>query len=317
VRYIPFFTSKRDGLFFWGVFTLYLPIVLLLFSFVHTPRRIIAFGPYYAAMSLPSKLLLGRRVYLFLRSLPFKIDSIKRKPRWLRFITGVVDYVGIRTASAVIAMTQVMRADAAKFSGRALEGFPVLPNDIPLQEPIVKAVSSDCSQFLFAGVLDRRKNIEVLLRAWKLIDEGGAPQFTLHIVGDGPDRAKLESLCHSEGVKRVIFHGWQPTLIPFLEKSVLYLHPSIHEGISNSVVEALGVGIPVLASDIPEHREIFEAETQPINIVPPDKPEEWARLVCRFHSDADFRQELGEFCSEASRKLLFDWEERFFDITRF
>ena len=159
VRYIPFFTSKRDGLFFWGVFTLYLPIVLLLFSFVHTPRRIIAFGPYYAAMSLPSKLLLGRRVYLFLRSLPFKIDSIKRKPRWLRFITGVVDYVGIRTASAVIAMTQVMRADAAKFSGRALEGFPVLPNDIPLQEPIVKAVSSDCSQFLFAGVLDRRKNI--------------------------------------------------------------------------------------------------------------------------------------------------------------
>jgi glycosyltransferase involved in cell wall biosynthesis len=317
VHFIPFFTSKRDGLFFWGAFTLYLPFFLFCFSVLHSPKRIIAFGPYYAAMSLPSKLLLGRRVYLFLRSLTFKIDGIKGKPRWLRCITGAVDFIGIRTASTVIAMTEVMRTDATQFSGRALEQFPVLPNDIPKQKDSVRAELVETKHFLFAGVLDRRKNIEVLLRGWKLLEGDKDSQYILDIVGDGPDREKLESVCRSLDVEGVVFHGWQPNLNTFLERSSLYLHPSIHEGISNSLVEALGAGVPVLASDIPEHREVFEVGTSPINLVPSDEPKAWADVVQRFNSDPSFKVEIEAVCSRASKRLEFDWEERFFHITRF
>lgn len=317
IYYIPFFSAKREGLCFWGVFTLYLPLVLLCFSCMYLPKRIIAFGPYYAAMSLPSKLLLGRRVILFVRSLTFKIDIIKGKPRWLRCITGAVDYVGIRIASVVIPMTEVMRADVAEFSGRDLSHFPVLPNDIHFQQKIERTSTAGCDHFLFAGVLDQRKNIELLIRAWKLLEEGDSQHYILHIVGDGPDRTKLEALSSSIGAKGILFHGWQPHLDSYLVMSSLYLHPSVHEGISNSLVEALGAHIPVLASDIPEHQEIFGSSAAAINLLPPENSEAWANTVRRYCSDKEFNQQIRELCSRASRKLDFNWEERFFDITRF
>lgn len=317
ICYIPFFSAKREGLCFWGVFTLYLPFVLLCFSYVRRPKRIIAFGPYYAAMSLPSQFLLGRRIFLFLRSLTFKIDSIKGKPRWLRCITGAVDYVGIKAASAVIAMTKVMRSDAEEFSGRDLSLFPVLPNNIHFHQKYERVSTEGETHFLFAGVLDQRKNIELLIRAWKLLQEGDSQRYILHIVGDGSDRAKLEALCNTTEVKGVQFHGWQPQLDTYLKMSSLYLHPSVHEGVSNSLVEALGANIPVLASDIPEHKEIFESCPATSNLLPPDNPGVWANSVRRYCSDKDFQQKIHELCSRASKKLDFNWEERFFDITRF
>ena len=75
--------------------------------------------------------------------------------------------------------------------------------------------------------------------------------------GDGPARTLLLARAQQLNLGgKVRFRGWVERDRIWPEVDVLLL-PSLHEGMSNAVLEALASSIPVLASDVPEHREVL------------------------------------------------------------
>lgn len=109
----------------------------------------------------------------------------------------------------------------------------------------------------FVGRLARQKRVEDLLWALQLIRQM-EENVVLLVIGDGPERAKLEQLAHKYTVTpNVRFLGHRTDvdqLFPLFE--VFYL-ASDFEGQSNSIMEAMSYGIPVVASDIPPNRELI------------------------------------------------------------
>jgi len=75
------------------------------------------------------------------------------------------------------------------------------------------------------------------------------PDLTLLIVGDGPDLWMLRNMAESLGLShRIRFVGHQDNPVPFYQALDLMVLPSVGEGLSNAVLEAMACGIPVLAS---------------------------------------------------------------------
>ncbi len=107
-------------------------------------------------------------------------------------------------------------------------------------------IDDDCLVFLFLGRLQRLKGLDVLLEAWRRFSAAAPEKTLLLVVGDGPDRPRLEP--NSEASLR--FAGSQKDAFPYLRAADVFVLPSRTEGLSNSLVEAMACGLPVIASAV-------------------------------------------------------------------
>lgn len=97
--------------------------------------------------------------------------------------------------------------------------------------------------------LDKQKDHITLLKAFKLAKEK-LPHLRLKIIGDGPLRLRLMSLSKKLGLSTsVTFTGWKQNPNMDLYKSDVFIHSSNWEGFGLSIIEAMRVGLPVIASD--------------------------------------------------------------------
>jgi len=315
---IPLFTKRRAGLVFWGCFTVWIPFFVFWRVARARPDRIVAFGAYYSSAALAASSLLRVPIVLFLRSLTFDIDRITGKPRWLRAITGLVDRVGIWGASSVICMSEAMRRGVSQFFGRELPGVLILPNDIPVRPASVPQIelpsaaqaakSQGAALVLAAGVLDLRKNVMVLLEALEIVKRrhlSGA--IHLLVAGTGPELSRLQRYAEALQLSNVTFLGWTPGIWSLLDEVALLVHPALHEGIPNVVLEAVSAGLPVLVSDIPEFAEFF---TEASSRLPASHSLPWADSLGAFLTNPDFREQLFAASKRVATELSFSWEDR-------
>ncbi len=87
------------------------------------------------------------------------------------------------------------------------------------------------------------------------------PQLHLVIVGDGPERARLEEFTHGvHGTPHVHFVGHRTDAADWLSAFDVFWLGSSFEGLSNSLMEALAAGLPVVATDIPPNRELVRPD---------------------------------------------------------
>lgn len=124
----------------------------------------------------------------------------------------------------------------------------IAPSDPPPPE--------DGFRILYVGSLQKRKGVDVLLRALAGFDR---PGWQLDIVGDGPDRAKLEALSAGLGLDdRVHFFGQRPfgEIDGFYRSASVCVAPSIigpngrTEGIPNVMIEALAYARPAISTNV-------------------------------------------------------------------
>ena len=107
------------------------------------------------------------------------------------------------------------------------------------------------------GTLKPVKRHDVLIRAFAKLED---PDARLCIVGDGPERQRLESLTNELGLSgRVLMPGFQSDPGPWYAHADLFVLTSEYEGFGNVLVEALEQGTPVVSTDCPfGPREILE-----------------------------------------------------------
>lgn len=153
----------------------------------------------------------------------------------------------------------------------------IIPNGIKISEYRYKDFDHDKIKFLFAGRLTRLKGLDVALQALSGLKNY---EWSFDIIGDGPQRQELENLaCSLEISERVKFHGSKTKneLERFMACSSCLLFPSYQEGMGLVVLEALSIGLPVIASDLEALREISSG-----GLVPAGNIMKWREAVKKF-----------------------------------
>jgi glycosyltransferase involved in cell wall biosynthesis len=105
-------------------------------------------------------------------------------------------------------------------------------------------------KMLFVGRLMPQKSCDDLINACSLLDKKKV-DWKLTIVGDGPLYKELRGLCNKLGMgDRVFFKGYQADPLSYMKKSDLLVLPSKKEGMSNVLLEAMSVGLPIIATRV-------------------------------------------------------------------
>jgi len=110
-----------------------------------------------------------------------------------------------------------------------------------------------CFVFVSVGRLDPQKGYLVLLDAvGQLRRELGpedAKRLRVLIVGEGPERSRLEERIAASGLAECItLAGWQADVPGLLRAAAAYVHPALWEGLPNALLEAMAAGLPVVAA---------------------------------------------------------------------
>ena len=132
-------------------------------------------------------------------------------------------------------------------------GNPAEPSD-RLQE--LRQRFSGQRVFLYMGRIATEKNVEALLRAWKLVQPSGC---RLVVVGDGPMR---QSLMQNYGEEAgILWWGHEPDQsirLALLQLAEVFLLPSLVEGLSLALLEAMASGTACVATDAGADGEVLE-----------------------------------------------------------
>jgi glycosyltransferase involved in cell wall biosynthesis len=129
---------------------------------------------------------------------------------------------------------------------------------VPQSKPRTSSWGSRPTVLITVGRLVESKGVDVLLRVL-----AGLPEhFTLQVVGDGPQRARLQEMADGLGVtRRVAFLGYRDDVSDLLHAAHIFVTATRHEGLAGyALLEAASAGMPIVCSDIPEIREVFDKD---------------------------------------------------------
>ncbi|MBQ7906544.1 MAG: glycosyltransferase [Clostridia bacterium] len=121
---------------------------------------------------------------------------------------------------------------------------------------VVRTESLPPKNALFVGEMSKRKNQRFLIEIMKEL-----PSHTLTLVGDGSEREDLERLIKKQNLEgRVRICGYTKDIKPYLQDADIYLSASRVEGLPFNILEAMRVGLPIVASDIKGHSDLLPKE---------------------------------------------------------
>lgn len=180
--------------------------------------------------------------------------------------------------------------DAAELSRLASEEVSEWP-----QEPVIVTV----------GRLDLEKNHALLIRAFA--KARNVTKCKLFILGEGPLRLKLVELAQSLNVSdHVVFFGLQKNPFKFTFRSKVFVLSSDAEGMPNSLLEAMALGVPVIATDTEGSVEVI-GEREPAGIiVPRNNEDELTKAILAILNDDKLQAYYSERSKERAREFSPD-----------
>ena len=244
--------GKKRLMTFWGIRTVFLEL-----------RR---WQPQIVQTFLPVADVIGRTV-AHIAGIPVIVSSIRARNidkrcwqflldritlRWVdrvvfnsqHAITFSMQHEGVR-AEQVVYIPNCVRVDPT--GGAATQAEVRLQLRIPLEARVIGTV----------GRLYWQKGHRYLLSAFAKV-LAAVPDVQLVVIGDGPLRSQLEAEARRIGViEQTWFLGERADAPALLAALDVYVQPSIYEGMPNSVMEAMAVGKPVIATQVDGIRELI------------------------------------------------------------
>lgn len=162
----------------------------------------------------------------------------------------------IRKCDRIVATNRNM-ARELKESGFPQERIVFIPNGVAVinQKKNYRQIIPGAPSLVYAGRLSSQKGIDILLQAIQKIK--GKKVF-LKILGKGPELKNLQKMVLKFGIQeQVKFHGNVCNVWQYLADSDIFVLPSRSEGMPNSLLEAMGAGLPCIATHIPGNTDLI------------------------------------------------------------
>ena len=217
--------------------------------------------------------------------------------RWLRRIT-------YPWARAIVLQT---RSAAAHWPASWARRIEVVPNPVPrlAPGPAASTVESSGRPCLIVGMgrLEPQKGFDLLIRAFARI-ASVRPDWTLRILGDGPERAALKREARESGVaERIHLTGREADAAGVLRRADLFVLSSRYEGFPNALCEAMACGLPVVSFDCPSGpAEIIRDGVDGL-LVPREDVPALASAIARLIDDPPLRRALAQRAAEVSDRF--------------
>lgn len=150
---------------------------------------------------------------------------------------------------------------------------------------------------LFAGRLVPQKSLDTLLRA-VLAARAECPSLLLVIAGEGPERARLEQQAEALGLPgHVRFIGAVNDVRPWMEAADIFVLPSVSEGQSNALLEAMAAGLACVATDVGGTADLLE-QGRCGRLVPPRDVQAISQALSALAEDPLAADRLGELARQ-------------------
>lgn len=201
-------------------------------------------------------------------------------------------------------------------SGYARGRIHYLPNGVAVPEPrdaanrsqaradlaeadASLAIGDESPLAVYTGRLHEMKGLDFLVRAWPQV-VSRVPNARLWLVGDGPYRAELNDLIGHLGLWGFVYvTGPFDDVEEFVRAADVFILPSLEEGMSLALLEAMAMGLPVVASAIPANAALVEDRVTGL-LVPPRDSESLAEEVLELFENRERAERLGQ----AARELV-------------
>jgi glycosyltransferase involved in cell wall biosynthesis len=220
----------------------------------------------------------------------------------------------LAAASGIIANSQTTaRALHAFAQDQGLAAPPILgaPLGMPELPPAPRSFCGPRPTFVCVGTIERRKNHMLLLDVWqRLIARQGEAAPRLVLIGrwgTGSEEVRRRYRADPQLHRFVTIHSDCPDaeITRHLRGACALLAPSRAEGFGLPLVEALGLGVPVIASDLAAFREVGGGVP---TFLDPAQPEAWLTAICEFAANgAERRRQI----SALKAYRAPDWADHF------
>jgi glycosyltransferase involved in cell wall biosynthesis len=168
-----------------------------------------------------------------------------------------------RSSDALVAVSPEVRDELVELGVAPFEKFTVIRLGIPLEERLgdgalgadsdfrrLYGIRGDAFVVGWVGRMTGVKDTGAVLEILRAVRERDV-EAVLCMVGDGPDRPRLERLAHELGIARACFFvGYQEDIAGYYRLFDAFVLPSVNEGTPVSAIEALASGTPVVANRV-------------------------------------------------------------------
>lgn len=204
--------------------------------------------------------------------------------------TGLLGFV--RKISSHRISRFVFQSQAAKrcFSKKIQERSVIIPNPVIIDEDICQKKEERKKTIVTIGRLHPQKNHELLINAFGMIAKQ-IPDYSLEIYGEGELKDKIEDLILNLGLgERVYLKGVSTNVLSSIRNASLFVLSSDYEGMPNTLLEAMAMGIPCISTDY--------------------KPGGVSEIISNHYDGEIVPRSNKELLAESMIKLIFDEEKR-------
>lgn len=184
----------------------------------------------------------------------------------------------------------------------------VIPNGVTLKGYKEKKSKKSLGfQLIFVGRLVAQKGLKMLLNAISVAKED-CPHLKLVIIGDGPERKNLENITLKENLQDIVTFVGEKTgegLKEYYENSQGFILPSLYEGQSLALLDAMAAGLAVIATDVGASSSLVQQGITGY-LVPPNDANALASVIIQLGHEPD-KNEMGQAGCRLVRKK-YSWE---------
>lgn len=208
----------------------------------------------------------------------------------------------------ISAYTAVSEPASEYIKSLTKQSITLVPNGIDIEKFKNHKKERDKNTILYIGRLEKRKGVIYLLKAFQLLQTIN-PDVKLLIVGDGPDRQKLENYVELNNIENIEFLGFvdESKKIELLHRATIYCSPAIYgESFGIVLLEAMASGAVTVAGNNAGYVSVMK-DTGAISIVNVRDTAEFARRLQLLVVDIDLRNLWTNWASEYV--LQFNYEK--------
>lgn len=217
--------------------------------------------------------------------------------RWMPALANLL----FSHATGIVLQTERSRSFFCKKVG---EKAVILPNSLNPDFIRPRYEGQREKKIVSVGRMDANKNHEMQLRAFAALKDK-YPEYSLVIYGDGELRSHMEEMALKLGVAdRLSLPGVVLDVAVQIERASLFLLTSYSEGVSNALIEALALGLPVIATDVPSGgtQELMSDGENGL-IIPAGDLERLTEAMDRLLGDPAYADRLGKNAAEIQKRL--------------
>lgn len=236
--------------------------------------------------------------------------KVIRKNVFMKFLQEIM----LKNASKVVSISREIKDILVNEYALPSHSIKMITNGYDeewVKRHLVKTSNGDSRgnlSLVFVGSLRKVKDPLNLVEVFKIVSER-VKNVNLQIVGEGPLRQAVERKIEKYGLQdRVTLHGevTHQRALEILASAAIYVMTSVEEGLPTSLIEALALGKPVVATSVGGVPEIVSDGINGL-LTPPRLPGKMAQLIERLLKDPALAENLGKAAAASVKD--FSWNK--------